>query len=94
MYKQHTGQVSMLESGERGEIRSHFGVGKRRFPLDCIVTELKETCEVMNHSIVIHMNLRKTPRLLFTLYFQPAPKGDSDPAGRDVFSPEKRHLRR
>ena len=59
----------MLESGERGEIERNFGVGKRRYSLDCIVTKLKETSEVMIHSIVVFMNLRKKLRLLLRSFF-------------------------
>ena len=62
-------KLEWLESGERGEIERHFGVGKRRYSLDCIVTKLKETSEVMIHSIVIYMNLRKRLRLLLRFLF-------------------------
>ncbi|MBR3742866.1 MAG: transposase, partial [Clostridia bacterium] len=62
-------KLEWLESGERGEIERHFGVGKRRYSLDCIVTKLKETSEVMIHSIVIYMNLRKRLRLLLRSLF-------------------------
>ena len=57
------------ESGERGEIERNFGVGKRRYCLDCIVTKLKETSEVMIHASVLYMNLRKRLRLLLRLFF-------------------------
>ena len=57
------------ESGERGEIERNFGVGKRRYGLDCIVTKLKETSEVMIHASVLYMNLRKRLRLLLCLLF-------------------------
>ena len=62
-------KLEWLESGERGEIERNFGVGKRRYSLDCIVTKLKETSEVMIHSIVIFMNLRKRLRLLLCSLF-------------------------
>ena len=62
-------KLEWLESGERGEIERQFGVGKRRYSLDCIVTKLKETSEVMIHSIVIYMNLRKRLRLLLRSLF-------------------------
>ena len=62
-------KLEWLESGERGEIERNFGVGKRRYSLDCIVTKLKETSEVMIHSIVIFMNLRKRLRLLLRSLF-------------------------
>ena len=62
-------KLEWLESGERGEIERDFGVGKRRYSLDCIVTKLKETSEVMIHSIVIYMNLRKKLRLLLRSFF-------------------------
>ena len=62
-------KLEWLESGERGEIERDFGVGKRRYSLDCIVTKLKETSEVMIHSIVIYMNLRKKLRLLLHSFF-------------------------
>ena len=62
-------KMEWLESGERGEIERNFGVGKRRYSLDCIVTKLKETSEVMIHSIVVFMNLRKKLRLLLCSFF-------------------------
>ena len=62
-------KLEWLESGERGEIERYFGVGKRRYSLDCIVTKLKETSEVMIHSIVIYMNLHKRLRLLLRSLF-------------------------
>ncbi len=62
-------KLEWLESGERGEIERNFGVGKRRYSLDCIVTKLKETSEVMIHSIVVYMNLRKKLRLLLHSFF-------------------------
>ena len=62
-------KLEWLESGERGEIERNFGVGKRRYSLDCIVTKLKETSEVMIHSIVLFMNLRKKLRLLLRSFF-------------------------
>ena len=62
-------KLEWLESGERGEIERNFGVGKRRYSLDCIVTKLKETSEVMIHSIVVYMNLRKRLRLLLHSLF-------------------------
>ena len=57
------------ESGERGEIDRNFGVGKRRYCLDCIVTKLKETSEVMIHASALYMNLRKRLRFLLRLFF-------------------------
>ena len=62
-------QLEWQESGERGEIERNFGVGKRRYGLDCIVTKLKETSEVMIHASVLYMNLRKKLRLLLRLFF-------------------------
>ena len=62
-------KLEWLESGERGEIERNFGVGKRRYSLDCIVTKLKETSEVMIHSIVVYMNLLKRLRLLLRSFF-------------------------
>ena len=62
-------KLEWLESGERGEIERNFGVGKRRYSLDCIVTKLKETSETMIHSIVVFMNLRKRLRLLLRSFF-------------------------
>ena len=62
-------KLEWLESEERGEIERNFGVGKRRYSLDCIVTKLKETSEAMIHSIVIFMNLRKRLRLLLRSLF-------------------------
>lgn len=62
-------KLEWQESGERGEIERNFGVGKRRYCLDCIVTKLKETSEVMIHASVLYMNLRKKLRLLLRLFF-------------------------
>ena len=62
-------KLEWLESGEWGEIERNFGVGKRRYSLDRIVTKQKETSEVMIHSIVIYMNLRKRLRLLLRSFF-------------------------
>ena len=62
-------KLEWQESGERGEIERSFGVGKRRYCLDCIVTKLKETSEVMIHASVLYMNLRKRLRLLLCLFF-------------------------
>lgn len=57
-------KLEWLESGERGEIERNFGVGKRRYMLDRIVTKLKETSETSIHISVLYMNLRKKLRLL------------------------------
>lgn len=57
-------KLEWLESGERGEIERNFGVGKRRYMLDQIVTKLKETSETSIHISVLYMNLRKKLRLL------------------------------
>ena len=62
-------KLEWLESGERGEIERNFGVGKRRYGPDCIVTKLKETSEVMIYASVLYMNLRKKLRLLLRLFF-------------------------
>ena len=62
-------KLEWQESGERGEIERNFGVGKRRYCLDCIVTKLKETSEVMIHASVLYMNLRKRLRLLLRFFF-------------------------
>ena len=35
-------KLEWQESGERGEIERNFGVGKRRYCLDCIVTKLRK----------------------------------------------------
>ncbi len=51
-------KLEWLESGERGEIERDFGVGKRRYSLDCIVTKLKETSEV--ESTWQHQKHKKT----------------------------------
>ena len=63
-------KLEWQESGERGEIERKFGVGKRRYTLDCIVTKLQETSETMIHSIVLFMNLRKKLRLLLCSFFR------------------------
>lgn len=62
-------KLEWQESGERGEIERNFGVGKRRYGLDNIVTRLKETSEVMIHASVLYMNLRKKLRLLLRSFF-------------------------
>ena len=63
-------KLEWLESGERGEIERKFGVCKRRYNLDCIVTKLRETSEVLIHSIVLFMNLQKKLRLLLRTFFR------------------------
>ena len=63
-------KLEWLESGERGEIERRFGVAKRRYTLDCIVTKLQETSETLIHSIVLFMNLRKKLRLLLRPFFE------------------------
>lgn len=73
-------KLEWLESGEWGEIERNFGVGKRRYSLDRIVTKQKETSEVMLHSIVIYMKLRKRAPASFALFFLLAPYGDSEVA--------------
>lgn len=71
-------KLEWLESGERGEIERDFGVGKRRYALDKIVTKLKHTSEVMIHSSVLYMNLRKKLRLLLHLFFRMLEKWPQD----------------
>ena len=53
-----------MESGERGAIEREFGVGKRRYTLDCVMTRLQHTSEVTICTTVLVMNLRKKLRLL------------------------------
>lgn len=53
-----------LESGERGAIEREFGVGKRRYTLDCVMARLQHTSEVTICTTVLVMNLRKKLRLL------------------------------
>ena len=62
-------KLEWLESGERGEIERQFGVGKRRYTLDCIMMKLKETSEVEIYASVLYMNLRKKLRLLLRSFF-------------------------
>ena len=62
-------KLEWLESGERGEIERHFGVGKRRYTLDKIVMKLKETSEVAIYTSVLFMNLLKKLRLLLRSFF-------------------------
>lgn len=62
-------KLEWLESGERGEIERKFGVGKRRYILDNIVTKLKETSEASIYASVLYMNLRKKLRLLLRSFF-------------------------
>lgn len=62
-------KLEWLESGERGEIERDFGVGKRRYSLDLIMTKLKHTSEVAVRLVVLTMNLWKKLRLLFALIF-------------------------
>ena len=59
-----------LESGERGEIERDFGVGKRRYTLDRLMTRLQHTSEVTICATVLVMNLRKKLRLLLRLFFR------------------------
>ena len=63
-------KLEWLESGERGEIERQFGVGKRRYTLDCIMMKLKETSEVEIYASVLYMNLRKKLRLLLRSLFR------------------------
>ena len=62
-------KLEWLESGERGEIERQFGVGKRRYTLDCIMMKLKETSEVAIYASVLYMNLRKKLRILLRSFF-------------------------
>lgn len=59
-----------LESGERGEIERGFGVGKRRYTLDCLMTRLQHTSEVTICATVLVMNLRKKLRLLLRPFWE------------------------
>ena len=59
-----------LESGERGEIERDFGVGKRRYTLDRLMTRLQHTSEVTIIATVLVMNLRKKLRLLLRQFFR------------------------
>ena len=59
-----------LESGERGEIERDFGVGKRRYTLDCLMTRLQHTSEVTICATVLVMNLRKKLRLLLRPFLE------------------------
>ena len=66
-------RLKWQESGERGEIERNFGVGKRWYCLDRIVTKLRETSEVMIHACALYMNLRKRLRFLLRLFFRWTP---------------------
>ena len=86
-------RLEWQESGERGEIERNFGVGKRRYCLDCIVTKPMETSKVMIYVCALHTNLRKKLRLLLRLFsdglqirFRTAWKN------RFLLLPEKWHL--
>lgn len=70
MERKRQKKLEWLESGERGEIERLFGVGKRRYTLDRIVTKLKETSEVSIHAAVLYINLRKKLRLLLRSFFE------------------------
>jgi len=59
------------ESGQRSAIECTFGVGKRRYTLDCIMTRLKHTSEVAIHLAFLTMNLFRKLRLLLVLFFVP-----------------------
>ncbi len=50
-------------------MQRYFGVGKRWYSLDCIVTKLKEPGEGMIHSVVIYMNMRKRLQLFLHYLF-------------------------
>ena len=60
-----------LESGERGEIERGFGVGKRRYTLDRLMTRLQHTSEVTICTTVLVMNLRKKLSLLLRPFLRP-----------------------
>lgn len=59
-----------LESGERGEIERDFGVGKRRYTLNRLMTRLQHTSEVTICATVPVMNLRKKMRLLLRPFLE------------------------
>ena len=86
-------KLEWQESGERGEIERNLGVAKRGYCLDCIVTKLKETSEVMIHASVLYMNLRKRLRLLLRLFFSWLRDTIQDQLEEPILHlPEKWHL--
>lgn len=54
-----------LESGERAAVECVFGLAKRRYDLDCVMTRLQHTSEVSIHLTFLTMNLFRRLRLLF-----------------------------
>ena len=62
-------RIEREESGERSEIECTFGVGKRRYTLDCIMTRLQHTSEVSIHVAFLTMNLFRRLRLLLVLFW-------------------------
>jgi Transposase domain (DUF772). len=58
-----------LESGERAAVECVFGLGKRRYDLDCIMTRLQHSSEVSIHLTFLTMNLFRKLRLSFFAFF-------------------------
>lgn len=46
-------RLEWQESGERGEIERNFGVGKRRYCLDCIVAKPTETSKMAFVQVIL-----------------------------------------
>lgn len=51
--------LERAESGERNAVEGEFGTGKRRYNLDRLSMQLKESSEVQNHLIFLSMNIWK-----------------------------------
>ena len=58
-----------LESGERAAVECVFGLGKRRYDLDCVMTRLQHSSEVSIHLTFLTMNLFRKLRLSFFAFF-------------------------
>ena len=86
-------RIEREESGERSAIEGTFGVGKRRYTLERIMTRLQHTSEVSIHVSFLTMNLFRRLRLLLVLFstgpfLRPKPQfSSSDPFLRSRLLP-------
>ena len=57
-----------LESGERSAVECVFGLAKRRYDLDCVMTRLQRASEVSIHLTFLAMNLFRRLRVSFFFF--------------------------
>ena len=78
-------KLEWQESGKRGEIERNFGVGKRRYCLDCIVTKLKKNQRSDDSRLrSVHEPAEEAPAS-FAPFFQLALESDSESSGGHDF---------